>query len=163
MVRFDFECPVGHQFTLWSDEARMCPQCGSEFLKKIILDLNVGTKPIAKVDNLVRKALEEQGITNIQGGGHEGEREKITRKTTPEQLQADKLLRDFPALKDPRVEVNNQIIGKWNTIGPQGVIQSHLGKIPGAEGTKAALNQVRGLNPRMAPGSKIDPQKLPAR
>jgi hypothetical protein len=111
MVRFDFECQDGHLTTLWSDEARFCATCGSEFLKKVILDLNIGTKPVAKVDNLVRKALEEQGITNIQGGGHEGDREKITRKTTPEQLQADKLLRDFPALKDPRVEVNDQIVG----------------------------------------------------
>lgn len=161
MVRFDFECQHGHLTTLWSDEARFCATCGSEFLKKVILDLNVGTKPVAKVDNLVRKALEEQGITNIQGGGHEGEREKITRKTTPEQLQADKLLRDFPALKDPRLQINNEIVGKWNAIGPQGVIQSHLGKVPGAENTKSALAQVKGMMPRMASGSKIAPEKLP--
>ena len=33
--RFDFECSLGHAFSLSSDDAYSCPECGSEFLKKL--------------------------------------------------------------------------------------------------------------------------------
>lgn len=139
-VRFDFECQEGHQFTLWSDGARLCPMCGNEYLKRVFIDPPmINVKPIAKVDNLVRRALEEQGITNIQGGGHEGDVEKITRKSTPADLAAEKILRDFPQVKDQNALIRQQVAAKWSKVGPQGVINSGLSKIPLAGAPKEAL------------------------
>jgi hypothetical protein len=163
MPRFDFECPDGHITTLWDDDARFCAKCGNEYLKKVFVDApNIRTKPIEKVDKLVRQALEEQGITNIQGGGHEGDREKITRKSTPEQLAAEKVLRDFPQLKDPNAQIQQQVAAKWAQVGAQGVISSGLSRIPGNQIGGGVVNMAKSQYPKdVRSGVRIrDPQNM---
>lgn len=128
-VRFDFACQDGHEFTLWSDDARMCPTCGSEFLKRIFIEPPmIGTQKPKFIDNLVRRELEARGITNIQGGGHEGDREKVTYKSTPAQLQAEKIMRDFPQMKDKNdiAAVDAAVKMKWGNLGVKGIINSNL-------------------------------------
>ena len=142
-VRFDFACQGGHEFTLWSDDARLCPVCGSEYLKKIFLDPPmVNTTKSKVVDRLVRNELEARGISNIQGGGHEGDREKITWKSTPEDLAAQKVNRDMPAVMNRQDGVGDaiqQVQTKWANLGVKGIIKSGIGKTAGAEVTKSAI------------------------
>jgi hypothetical protein len=128
-VRYDFSCTEGHDFTLWSDQARMCPTCGSEFLKRIFIEPPmINTPRTGAVDRIVRHELESRGITNIQGTGHEGDRDKVTLKTTEAQLKADKIMRDFPQMKDKNdiATIDQAVKMKWSNIGVKGVINSGI-------------------------------------
>ena len=139
---YEFACQDGHEFQLWSDDARLCPTCGSEYLKRIFkTPPMIGTNKPAAVDALVKRELDARGITNIQGGGHEGDREKITYKSTPEELKADKIMRDFPAMKDKTAiaQIQKQVTTKWSNIGVKGIIKSGLGNSPDHQNTKAAI------------------------
>ncbi len=125
-VRYDFECSNGHQFTIWSDDARRCPSCESEFLKRVFVEppmVNSGKTKV--VDHMVRQQLESMGITNIQGGGHEGDREKVTYKSTPAQLAAQKIEKDFPQMNDPNglEKATKQIVTRWSDLGVKGIIK----------------------------------------
>jgi hypothetical protein len=125
--RFDFQCNAGHEFVLWSDAARMCPECGSEYLKRIFVDAPMVNTPRTKaLDNLVRRELENRNITNIQGGGHEGDREKVTYKTTPAELAAAKIERDFPQMKDADAKrlVEENLKTRWAGLTPASVIKA---------------------------------------
>ena len=138
---FEFACQQGHEFQLWSDDARMCPTCGSEYLKRIFkTPPNIGTNKPARVDALVRRELDARGITNIQGGGHEGDREKVTYKSTPEELAAEKVMRDFPAMNDKNhlQELHKQVVTKWSNIGVKGLIKSDLARTT-HDNTKVAI------------------------
>src|SRR5574337_978763 len=128
---YEFACQDGHEFQLWSDEARRCPQCGTEYLKRIFKTAPMVNTPKTKfLDNLVRNELENRGITNIQGGGHEGDREKITYKATETELKAKKVEADFPqiaaAMKNPSVvDVANQHAQmRWGQMTPAAAIKS---------------------------------------
>lgn len=159
-VRFDFECQKGHTFTLWSDDARCCPICQNEYLKRVFLEpVGVVTPKTHAVDNLVRRELENRGITNIQGGGHEGEREKITYKTTPAELAAAKIEKDFPAMKDKRgLELaDQQIKQRWSQIGVKGIIKANVPADPLIKSLMPVGTHVRGGkiwgNPQFAPNN----------
>ena len=142
-VRYDFTCQNGHDFVLWSDSARLCPTCGSEYLKRIFVDPPmVNSNKSKAVDRLVRNELEARGISNIQGGGHEGDREKITWKSTPEDLAAEKVNRQMPAVmnkQDGVMSAIQQSQTKWANLGVKGIIKSGIGKTPDAEITKGAI------------------------
>jgi hypothetical protein len=137
----EYVCRSGHEFELWHDDNRVCPGCGGTDIKRVFrTPPNIGTGKPARVDALVRGELEARGITNIQGGGHEGDREKVTYKSTPEQLAADKIFRDFPVMNDKSElqRINQSVIQKWTDIGVKGVIKSGLGKTT-HENTLAAI------------------------
>lgn len=88
----------------------------------------VNTPKTKVLDNMIRGELDRQGITNIQGGGHEGDRENVTRKSTPEDLKADKIMADFPQMKDPNEIQKAQAWAqtKWGGLNVKGVINSRL-------------------------------------
>lgn len=164
-VRHDFQCKEGHITTLWSDaEARCCGECGSEYLKKVFIEPPmIGTDKPAKVDALVRQEFDARGITNIQGGGHEGDQEKVSYKSTPEQLAAAKIERDFPQLKQPAPiqQIGRQVQQRWSNIGVKGIINSGLGNTPEHERTKAAIVNA-GRNDRLLTNRvfRKDPENL---
>lgn len=128
-VRYDFECQDGHEFTLWSDDARLCPTCGSEFLKRIFVEPPMINTPKGKfVDNLVRRELEARGISNLQTTGHEGDRAKVSYKSTEADLKAEKIMRDFPQMKDKNdlAAVDQAVKMRWGSMGVKGIINSGL-------------------------------------
>lgn len=128
-VRFDFACQDGHEFVLWSDDARCCPTCGSEFLKRIFTTPPMINGPKRKfVDNLVRRELEARGITNLQSGAGQGDQAKVTYKTTEAELKADKIMRDFPQMKDKNdiAALDRAVKMKWGAMGVKGIINSNL-------------------------------------
>ena len=164
MPIYEFACSAGHEFSLWSDDARLCPVCGVEFLKRIFkTPPMIGTDKPAKVDALVRQEFDARGITNIQGGGHEGDQEKVSYKSTPEQLAAAKIERDFPQLKQPAPiqQIGRQVQQRWSNIGVKGVINSGLGNTPEHERTKAAIVNA-GRNDRLLTNRvfRKDPENL---
>jgi len=160
---FEFACQSGHEFQLWSDDARLCPTCGSEFLKRIFKTAPmIGTGKPARVDALVRNELEARGITNIQGGGREGDTEKVSYKSTPEQLAADKVIRDFPQLKQtPLQEIDRAVKQRWSTLGVKGIIKSGLHNTPEQAVVKGAILNA-GRNDRLLTNRVIrkDPENL---
>lgn len=165
-VRHDFQCKQGHITTLWSDaEARCCAECGSEYLKKVFIDPPmIGTDKPARVDALVRQEFDARGILNVQGGGHPGERERVSMKSTPEDLAQQKIEREFPQIKaDPQgfAQLNNQVQQKWSSLGVKGVIKSGLANAPGHEAVKGALLNA-GKNDRLMTNRVIrkDPENL---
>ena len=124
-VRYDFTCQNGHDFTLWSDDARLCPTCGSEFLKRIFIEpVAINTQKSKAIDQIVRRELENRGITNIRTDGHEGDKAQITYKTPPEKLAAQKIERDFPQMNDPTGldKAKQQVFTRWSNLGVKGVI-----------------------------------------
>ncbi len=86
MLRFDYECRKGHQFTLWNTEGLLCPLCGSRKIKKIFLTPPAAvTGEAARIDKLAEKQIEAAGLsnyTNAQGAI------RRTRKTDPKLLEA---------------------------------------------------------------------------
>lgn len=138
-VRFDFICAEGHEFTLWSDSARLCPTCGSEFLKRIFIEPPMINSAKPKVvDSMIRRELESRGITNIQSTGHEGDRAKVSYKSTEADLKAEKIMRDFPQMKDKNdiAELDKAVKMKWGNLGVKGIINSG---IPANPALKAAI------------------------
>jgi len=127
-VRYDFECQSGHQFTLWSDDARMCPTCGNEFLKRVFLTPPAATTGKAnQIEKLVQRELSARGISNIQSRG-EGEHAKLTYASTPESLASEMVTKEFPQL--PQIngiqKVMSNVTARWAGVGAQGVIRSGL-------------------------------------
>lgn len=152
MPIFEFACQAGHEFQLWDDAARLCPVCGSEFLKRVFITPPMVNTPKTKaLDNLVRTELERQGITNIQGGGHEGETEKVTYKTPPETLAAQKIERDFPALAQKQTipQIDQRIKQQWSNLGVKGIIKSGIGSTPEHAPVKQALTSVGKYDSRL--------------
>ena len=164
MKRFDYECTNGHLMTLWEDDPRMCGACGSEFLKRVFLEPPMINTPKSKmVDQMVRRELENRGITNIKSDGHEGESAKVTYKSTPAQLAAAKIEKDFPQMNDPNgVEIaRQQIINRWSSIGVKGVIKSGIGSTPEVAGVKSILMDAKNHDRDMVRRIPIkDPQNL---
>jgi putative FmdB family regulatory protein len=152
MPIFEFACKDGHEFQLWSDDARLCPTCGSEYLKRIFKTAPmIGTDKPARVDALVKREFDARGILNVQGGGHPGEREKVSMKSTPEDLAQQKIEREFPQIKaDPAgfAQLNKQVQQKWSNLGVKGVIKSGLANQPGHEAVKGAILNA-GKNDRL--------------
>src|ERR1043166_3803289 len=109
-VRYDFECTAGHAFTLWSDDARMCPTCGSEFLKRVFLTapaVNSGKSQF--VDNLLKRELDARGITNVKSSGREGDSASVTYKSTPEDLASEMVTKAFPQMDEKSMNNKNGI------------------------------------------------------
>lgn len=131
MPIFEFACADGHEFQLWQDEARLCPICGSEFLKRIfVTPPNVNTSRTNFVDNLIKNEFDKRGITNVKSDGKEGETNKVTYKSTPADLAAEKVKREFPQMNDPNAiqQMKNAVHAQWAQVGPKGVINSGIGK-----------------------------------
>jgi hypothetical protein len=86
VVRHDYECRKGHQFTLWNTEGLLCPLCGSKKIKKIFLTPpGISTGNAQRVDELAEKQLEAAGLSNYTNANGTIRR---TRKTDPKQLEA---------------------------------------------------------------------------
>ena len=161
---YEFECKDGHPFQLWSDAPRCCPECGSDLLRRVFkTPPMIGTGKPAKVDALVKRELDARGITNIQGGGHEGDKEKVTYKSTPEQLAADKVMRDIPIMKDATAvqQIDRQIKQRWGQMGVKGVINAGLHKLPEHDTVKSTIVNA-GRNDRYMTNRimRKDPQNL---
>lgn len=137
-VRHDFVCKDGHEFTLWTDDARLCPVCGCEYLKKIFIEPPMINKKAKGIDALIKNELDARGITNIKSDGREGDTAKVTYKTAPETLAAAKIERDFPQMqdKDGLAIAKKQIVDKYSSIGVKGLINAG---VPGSDVLKSAI------------------------
>lgn len=157
MPRFDFECQEGHQFVLWSDSARMCPECGSEYLKRIFVTAPAVTSGKTSVlDKMVQTQLDNMGITNLTQRG-EGESAKVDYKSTPEQLAANKVLEDFPAAKvapSQFASLHKAVSMHFqNTGGVKAVINSGIGKTREARQVTEVIRSLK--NPQYRPQTVV--------
>lgn len=87
MVRFDYACKKCEKtFTVWSDEALICPLCRSKRVFKIFLTPPAASTGNAqRVDALAEKQLDAAGLSNYTNAGGTIRR---TRKTDPIMLDA---------------------------------------------------------------------------
>jgi len=87
MVRFDIACKKCEKTaTVWSDEAKVCPYCGSKRIFKVFLTPPAASTGNAnRVDALAEKQLEAAGLSNYTNAGGTVRR---TRKTDPKLLEA---------------------------------------------------------------------------
>src|SRR6266576_1952203 len=87
MVRFDFACKKCEKtFTVWSDEARICPYCASKRVFKVFLTAPAAvTGKAAQIDKLAEQQLDAAGLSNYTNAGGTIRR---TRKTHPTEIAA---------------------------------------------------------------------------
>ncbi len=82
----------------------------------------------------------------------------MTRKSTPESLKAEKLARDFPALKDFKVQttgsslanyepVLKEVMKQYLEMGANGVLKSGIGKTPEAAMIKSLIQNSGQIQP----------------
>jgi chemotaxis response regulator CheB len=114
---------------MWDSDPRLCPTCGDEFLKVIFLTAPMVNEKASRIDQLIKHELDARGISNLQTGGKEGERAKITYKTAPETLAAEKIERDFPQMKDrgAMAAAEQAAKAKWGNLDVKSVIGAGIG------------------------------------
>jgi DNA-directed RNA polymerase subunit RPC12/RpoP len=126
MVRFDFACKKCEKtFTVWSDEAKVCPYCCSKRVFKVFLTPTAySTGKASRVDNLAERQLDAAGLSNYTNVGGTIRR---TRKTDPKELEALAAAKANNLPFDPRQPI---------TTGPA-VPRTMPGQIPLAQDIKS--------------------------
>lgn len=132
MIRHDYECRKGHQFTLWNTEGLLCPLCGSKKIKKIFLTPPAAsTGNAARIDKLAEKQLDAAGLSNYTNAHGTIKR---TRRTHPSEIAAVAAAKanNIPlAATGPARGLEGkiqQMREQYRTLGANGVIKQFGGQ-----------------------------------
>lgn len=153
MIRFDFACKkCEKQFTLWSDDGKVCPHCASKRIMKIFLTPPAySTGNSAAIDKAAEANLNAAGFSNYTNYGGQVNR---TRKTDPKELEA------IAAAKANNVPIVTGPNGRVQTA-PALAQQLPLARMIGARGrghiTQTPQGQGGMVQNLMQHGKRLDP------
>lgn len=151
-IRFDFACTEGHEFVLWSDDARLCPVCGSEFLKRIFLTApGVTTERAKKTDQVLKSQIDAFGFSNMSS--RPGEKAKFTRETDPKLIEAERAARAANIPFNPTAPIQTGAAGNLKnsvpvpTMNVKQLLGSRLGSTPEGQTVSGLIRDAGRIQP----------------